>query len=445
MKKYNCKKHCEKGISRIGLVLLVSLFIVLTAFFAYQLFFIPAPVLDGTEAFKLLPAEKTVTLKTEHIKTINISITQGDKEINLLNDTPDGKNMVYKLEVKPKTLSMIDGPANVVIRAKAGIFKKIKQDINAIIDTIPPTLEVSRVPRIVYQGGAGFVLLRAKKADSVFLKLGDSIFPAYRLGTKESSGSFQDGDTADYGVFFPIPYNVKEDSVIYAVAKDLAGNENVQSLRIPIRTASYRWSSINIDDRFINNVVLPLLNETGQSDHVAAFKKVNEDLRAKALEKLASIGKETEPRILWKGAFLQLKNSKVMARYGDQRTYTYKGKAISSSVHLGYDLASIAHSTVEAANSGIVRFAGDLSIYGNAVIIDHGMGLMSLYGHLSMITVSEGQKVNKGDMIGKTGSTGLAGGDHLHFGILLDGYEVSPLFWWDPHWVKVNILDYLKG
>ena len=130
-----------------------------------------------------------------------------------------------------------------------------------------------------------------------------------------------------------------------------------------------------------------------------------------------------------------------MAIYGDKRTYIYKGKTISHSVHLGYDLASNAHSPVEAANSGIVRFAGDLSIYGNTVIIDHGMGLMSLYGHLSVINISEGQKVSKGDIIGKTGSTGLAGGDHLHFGILIDGYEVSPLFWWDPHWIKVNIFD----
>jgi murein DD-endopeptidase MepM/ murein hydrolase activator NlpD len=445
MKKYDFKKHGQKGISRIGLVLLAFLFILLTAFFAYQLFFIPNPVINGTEEFKLLPAEKTITLKTEHVKTINISIAQGGKEINLLKDAPEGKDMVYTLEIKPKAISMIDGPANVVIRAEAGMFKKSKQDINAVIDTIPPSLEVIRVPEIVYQGGSGFVLLRAKKADSVFLQLDDRIFPAYKFGTKESSGSFQDDETADYGVFFPIPYNAKESSVIYAVAKDSAGNKNVQSLRVPIRTASYRWSSINIDDTFITNVVLPLLNETGLSDHEAAFKKVNEDLRAKALAKLAAIGKETEPRILWNGAFLQLKNSKVMARYGDQRTYRYKGKAISRSVHLGYDLASVAHSTVEAANSGIIRFAGDLSIYGNAVIIDHGMGLMSLYGHLSMITVSEGQKVNKGDMIGKTGSTGLAGGDHLHFGILIDGYEVSPLFWWDPHWVKVNVLDYLKG
>ena len=443
MDKYKYRNYRQEGISRIGLTLILSLLIFLTAFFAYQLFFIPDPVLNGTEEFKLLPVNKTITLKAENIKTIRISIVQGAKETDLLKDEPGGKSMVYTLQIKPKALSMIDGPASVAVRAEAGMFKKMKQDINIIIDTVPPSLEVVKIPEIVNQGGAGFILLRASKASSVFLKLEDRIFPAFRTlpGTRESSGSFQEGETSDYSVFFPVPYNVKESAVIYAVARDTAGNQNVQGLHIPIKTASYRWSSINIDDTFIDNVASSLLNETGLSDHEAAFKKVNEDLRAKALEKLAAISKDTDPGILWKGAFLQLKNSKVMALYGDKRTYIYKGKTISHSVHLGYDLASNAHSPVEAANSGIVRFAGDLDIYGNTVVIDHGMGLMSLYGHLSVISVSVGQKVNTGEIIGKTGSTGLAGGDHLHFGILIHGYEVSPLFWWDPHWIKVNVLD----
>ena len=441
MEKY--RNYRQEGISRIGLTLIISLLTVLTAFFAYQLFLVPEPVLNGTEEFNLLPVNKTITLKAENIKTIRISIVQSGKETDLLKDEPGGKSMVYTLQIKPKALSMTDGPASVAVRAEAGMFKKIKQDINAIIDTVPPSIEVVKLPEIVSQGGAGFVLLRARNADSVFLKLEDRIFPAFRTlhGTKESSGS----DASDYSVFFPVPYNVKEGAVFYAVAKDTAGNQNVQGLHIPIKTVSYRWSSINIDDKFIDNVASSLLNETGVSDHEAAFKKVNEDLRAKALEKLAAISKETDPGILWKGAFLQLKNSKVMALYGDKRTYIYKGKTISHSVHLGYDLASNAHSPVEAANSGIIKFAGDLDIYGNTVVIDHGMGLMSLYGHLSVISVSVGQKVNTGEIIGKTGSTGLAGGDHLHFGILIHGYEVSPLFWWDPHWIKVNVLDYLAG
>ena len=132
-----------------------------------------------------------------------------------------------------------------------------------------------------------------------------------------------------------------------------------------------------------------------------------------------------------------------MAKYGDERTYLYKGNKISKSAHLGYDLASYSKAPVEAANSGIVIFSADLSIYGSTVIIDHGLGLMSLYGHLSALTVEKGDRVKRGDMIGKTGATGLAGGDHLHFGRLRHGYEVSPVYWWDRNWIKIHILDYL--
>ncbi len=203
-------------------------------------------------------------------------------------------------------------------------------------------------------------------------------------------------------------------------------------------------SSINIEEHFINSVVSPLLNEINLSEPESAFKKINEELRKDSLERLINITKKTEPKIIWKERFLQLRNSKVMATYGDERTYLYNGKKISKSVHLGYDLASFAHASVEASNTGIARFTGNLGIYGNTIIIDHGLGLMSLYGHLSEIMVTEGQVLKKGEIIAKTGATGFAGGDHLHFGILIHGFEVSPLYWWDSQWIKVNIIDYLS-
>ncbi|HDZ84234.1 MAG TPA: M23 family metallopeptidase, partial [Nitrospirae bacterium] len=209
------------------------------------------------------------------------------------------------------------------------------------------------------------------------------------------------------------------------------------------RTKKYTTSSIQIDDSFIRTVVSPLLNETSISDVEGAFRKINEGWREKDNKKILEITQDTSHEILWEGRFLQMRNSKVMATYGDRRTYIYNDKEISKSIHLGYDLASFANAPVEAANSGIVKFAGDLGIYGNAIIIDHGQGLMSLYGHLSMLMVDKGQTVAKGDIIAKTGSSGFAGGDHLHFGILIHGYAVSPLYWWDRNWVKINIFDRL--
>lgn len=419
------------GNKKISLILIFFFIIVGIIYAVYNLFFIPMPVVEGIDAFNFLPVEKTVTIKGKNLKSIEISINQGIKNIELLKDRDSSGEKTYILQIKPKSLELSDGSAIVIINARAGILKKIKYEITSNIDTVPPALEVLNAPSIIDHGGGGFALLRAKDADSVFVKLEDRIFKAFKVAET-------------YFVFFPAPFDIKDGSIFYAIAEDAAGNRNIRSLPTKLKSSNFKISTMNIDDSFINQVVSPLLNETNISDPISAFKKVNEDLRENSLKKLIEIAQKTEPEILWEGPFLQLKNSKVMAKYGDKRDYFYNGKFISKSVHLGYDLASTTNAPVEAANRGVVKFVGDLGIYGNTVIIDHGLGLMSLYGHLSTAIVKEGQIVKKGEVIGKTGSTGLAGGDHLHFGILIHGYEVSPLHWWDAHWIKVNVLDYLK-
>ncbi len=282
----------------------------------------------------------------------------------------------------------------------------------------------------------------------------DKIFKAFNMSSGPSLNANPAGQNTrtmqhagrltvhTYYVFFPAYYDISDGSVFYAVATDLAGNRSIRTLPTRLKMIKYKTSSMHVDDLFIHRVVSPLLNETNIPDAAGAFKKANEELRQQSLKKLREIAKQTETGILWEGSFLQLKNSKVMATYGDRRTYIYHESPISKSVHLGYDLASVENAPVEAANRGVIRFAGDLSIYGNTIIIDHGLGVMSLYGHLSAISVHEGQKVAKGEIIAKTGATGMAGGDHLHFGLLIHGYEVSPLYWWDPHWIRVNVTDF---
>ena len=128
-----------------------------------------------------------------------------------------------------------------------------------------------------------------------------------------------------------------------------------------------------------------------------------------------------------------------MARFGDRRTYLYQGKAVDQQTHLGEDLASLVQSPVNAGNNGVVVFAEPLGIYGQTVILDHGLGVFSSYSHLSQIDVKVGDKVEKGAVLGQTGTTGLAVGDHLHFAINLQGEFVDPLEWWDPHWLKDQV------
>jgi murein DD-endopeptidase MepM/ murein hydrolase activator NlpD len=112
---------------------------------------------------------------------------------------------------------------------------------------------------------------------------------------------------------------------------------------------------------------------------------------------------------------------------------------VDEQVHQGEDLASLINSPVPAANNGVVVLAEPLGIYGNVVMIDHGMGVCSMYGHLSRIDVKAGERVEKGQPVGLTGTTGLAGGDHLHYSVLVDGYFVNPVEWWDAHWFKDQV------
>src|SRR5690606_3520034 len=98
-----------------------------------------------------------------------------------------------------------------------------------------------------------------------------------------------------------------------------------------------------------------------------------------------------------------LGNSQVESAFADHRTYFHNGREIDQQVHLGFDLAVTAAVPIVAANAGTVVYADYLGIYGNCVILDHGLGVQSLYAHLSSIDVAVGQEVSTGDQLGRSG------------------------------------------
>jgi murein DD-endopeptidase MepM/ murein hydrolase activator NlpD len=228
-------------------------------------------------------------------------------------------------------------------------------------------------------------------------------------------------------------------------AVDKAGNEALTSFRYTAIPRKFRQDKLNISDNFLESKMPQYYNIiTDTRDNLQIYLRVNNDLRRENSVFLHDLGHKTAPRMLWdKKAFMRLPNAAPKAGFGDQRTYYYQGKEIDHQTPMGVDLASLEGATVPAANSGKVVFAGFFGIYGETVIIDHGLGLQTLYSHLRQIDVKEGQEVKKGDPIGKTGTTGLAGGDHLHFGVLVFGHETSPIEWWDQHWIDDNILNKL--
>ena len=270
------------------------------------------------------------------------------------------------------------------------------------------------------------------------VKIGSYFFRGYK-------GQIKDPDA--YIAFFAHPYNVPPEEKAVLVATDKAGNTRQMKLSYTLKNVKYKKSTIPIGDDFIESKVAPLLTDVAsrQANHKDVFIKVNHVLRQENDDKIRAVGQKTANKILWSGAFDQLTNSKVEANFADARTYVYQNRPIDTAYHLGFDLSVTKKYPVEAANNGIVTFVGDLGIYGNAVIIDHGLGLSTLYGHLSSIDVKEGEPIKKAQIIGKTGETGLAVGDHLHFGVYLQGVPVLPLEWWDEKWLRDNIYPKLES
>ena len=212
----------------------------------------------------------------------------------------------------------------------------------------------------------------------------------------------------------------------------------------------FRKSRIDVDDAFLGKVVPPILSATptlkvaDPANLLESYLTINRDLRKENARTIVALAEKSAPDRLWQGPFKQLINSAVQSSFADQRTYVYQGRDVDQQVHLGFDLASTAHAPVQASNAGRIVFAEFLGIYGNCVIVDHGLGLQSLYAHLSSIGVKVGDTVTQGQELGKSGTTGLAGGDHLHFTMLLGGHAITPVDWWSEQWVQDRVLRKLR-
>jgi murein DD-endopeptidase MepM/ murein hydrolase activator NlpD len=249
--------------------------------------------------------------------------------------------------------------------------------------------------------------------------------------------------------FFALRFDQDLNTPIRLFARDEAGNSARADFDYRTFPKPFKRSRIELDDRFLDRVVPAILQGTSDvkpdGDTLAKFLVINGELRRKNAEKISSFAKQSAPEMLWRGVvFHPFTNNAVESAFADQRTYTYKGKEVDHQVHLGFDLASFTGTKIVAANRGKVLFADELGIYGNCVILDHGMGVQSLYAHLSSIGVKPGDTVEKQQELGRSGMTGLAGGDHLHFTMLVNGQMVNPVEWWDAHWIQDRILRKLQ-
>ena len=309
------------------------------------------------------------------------------------------------------------------------------------LDTKRPILSVLSRQHYITQGGSEAVLYKVQEegSDSGVL-VGDRVFRGFPLSGRGEG---------EHLAIFSIGYDQPVDVPLSLWAQDRAGNRSQASFWHKVFPGKFRNRNITISDSFIASVAPEILEHSPkvseQSTPLETFLEINRTLRTLNNQRIAELTKQSEPRLLWTEPFAQLSNSQVESIFADRRTYLYEGKECDQQTHLGFDLASLALSPVEASNSGKVVFADFLGIYGNTVIVDHGLGLFSLYGHLSSLGVEVGQSVSLRQELGQTGQTGLAGGDHLHFSMLLQGHQVNPIEWWDEDWVRKHVLVKIEG
>ena len=352
---------------------------------------------------------------------------------------PTGKRAMPSLE---------QGAARVTVTAVRPVLFGLREasatatrDIN--VRLTPPQVAVLSQFHYINHGGSEMVVYRVTPPDAESgVRVGDYEYP----GFPASGAGMPSDDPALRVAFFALLWDQDRNTPISIYARDTIGNEGRGAFDYRVFEKQFRASRIEVDDRFLSRVVPAILANSTElkvadpTDLLASYLEINRNLRRMNNATITALAKNTAPEILWRSEFKQLINTAVEAGFADQRTYFYQGNEIDRQVHLGFDLASTAAAPVLAANRGRVVQAGWLGIYGNCVILDHGMGLQSLYAHLSSVTVNVGDLVEKEAQLGRSGATGLAGGDHLHFTMLLHGNAVTPVDWWSAQWVRDRIL-----
>jgi murein DD-endopeptidase MepM/ murein hydrolase activator NlpD len=367
----------------------------------------------------------------------NATTTKADAAEKMYVMRPIGKQAIPDLQA---------GPARIVVRASRPVVYGIRRaesttthDVQVRLE--PPRASVVSMFHFINLGGSEFVVYRASPDDvESGVRVGAIEYPGF-----PAKGAGITSDPALRVAFFALLFDQDPKSAIQLYARDPAGNEVLVPFDHQVFPKPYGKSVIPLDDGFLQRVVPAIASGSADEkiptdDVLAGFLKINGDLRRKNNQYLMDLAKKTAPEMLFKDAFQQLGNSQVEAKFADTRTYTYRGKVVDKQVHLGFDLAKTANVSIVASQHGRVLHASDLGIYGNCVVIDHGMGVQSLYGHLSSIGVKVGDVVEKGQELGRSGMTGLAGGDHLHFTMLVGGQQVTPVDWWSAQWMQDRVL-----
>lgn len=338
---------------------------------------------------------------------------------------------------KTKAPNLKDGPARLVVEAVSndlrGSTDSVAYDVKVLLE--PPRVAADGLQHYINQGGMELV---------TFTPGGSWTDAGVKVGTYTFRSFPLPGHPEERFSMFGYPWDLPGDLTPLVYARNPAGTEATAHFWFKLFPRKFRVRDFVLDDALMEklvNSVDPTAQVLPGKSLLDRFLYINGEMRRKNNQQLADLRLKTEEKILWHGPFIHW--GKEEADFADTRNYVYQGKKVDQQTHLGFDLSDVIGGPVEAANDGRVVWASDLGIYGNCIVMDHGYGVQSIYGHLQRIDVKVGDMVPKGGKMGIAGSTGLAEGVHVHFGMQVDGVETNPREWWDEHWIKDRILSKL--
>ena len=398
------------------------------------------PVLDIPASVTFLGQATPITVHVHDprgVRSVTASVEQNGAKYRIW-DAPQpstAADNAYTFSAGVKTTPQLqNGNATLVLEATSNdlLHKSVRLERPVTVVTQPPSISVDADQHYLYLGMADLATFNVSGVwTEAGVRVGDQVFRAWPMpGGKPGLFSL-----------FAFAWNMPASTVPVVYASNGAGNDVTGSMVIQFpkkEQPKYTTHDLQVSDAFMQKVINEL-DPNGSSDPVVRFVKINTEMRRANNKTLSDLRLKTADKFLWSQTFTRQSHSQAEATFADVRNYIYRGKKIDRQVHLGYDLAVTQHIGVEASNDGRVVYAAPLGIYGNCIVVDHGYGLQTIYGHLSQITVHEGDMVKQGQVMGLSGQTGMAGGDHIHFAMQLDGIQIDPKEWWDPHWIKDHI------
>ena len=326
------------------------------------------------------------------------------------------------------------GKAKLIVEATSNdlMRKTGKAERDVMVVTQPPSVTADSEQHYLYLGMADLATFTVSGSwTEAGVRVGNQTFRAWPMpGGKPGMFSL-----------YAFAWNMPLDTAPMVYAGNGTGSDVTSPLVVIFpkkEQPRYTTHDLQLSDAFVQKVVNEL-DPNGTGDMITRFVKINNEMRKANNQTLSELRLKTADKFLWSRPFIRQPHSQAEANFADLRNYIYQGKKVDQQVHLGYDLAVTQHVGVEASNDGKVVYAAPLGIYGNCIVVDHGYGLQSIYGHLSRIDVHEGDMVKQGQVMGLSGMTGMAGGDHIHFAMQLDGVQIDPKEWWDPHWIQDHI------